>query len=45
MIIEEVIKYIMKLYQESFYGELIIKFNAGNVVIIDKKESIKKLPK
>jgi len=38
---EEVIELIKSLIQRKFYGELLIKFEAGKIIICKKVESIK----
>ena len=38
---EKLFDLIKKLIYNKFYGELVIKFESGNVVIIKKTESIK----
>jgi len=32
---------IEKLFRDKFYGEILVKFEAGNITIIKKTESIK----
>ncbi len=38
---DKLIKMLQELIQSKFYGELLIKLEAGNVVIMKKTESIK----
>lgn len=38
---EEIIKLIQSLMEKNFYGELLIKFEAGKIIICKKTESIK----
>ncbi len=38
---DKLIKMIQELIESKFYGELLIKIEAGNVVILKKTESIK----
>lgn len=38
------INWIKQLHDSKFYGEIVFKFNAGNVVHIEKKESMKDVP-
>ena len=38
---DKLIKMIQELIEGKFFGELLIKFESGNVVILKKTESIK----
>jgi hypothetical protein len=40
-VMEELIALISNLKTSKFYGELLIKFEAGNIVMCKKTESIK----
>jgi hypothetical protein len=38
---DKLFKLIKELIDKKFYGSLLVKFEAGNIVIVKKEESIK----
>lgn len=39
--VERVCRYIYSLHEDGFFGDLNIKFQDGEIVIVNKQESIK----